>query len=215
MLPRIPSRHSGHPLRFIVLPGLDGTGLALQAFAAELRALGPVEVRSYPVEGPQDYADLAAAMAPVGAGDVLVAESFGGPLAIALAARAAQPPRALVLCASFATSPRPGLRPWATLLRRLPLPAPPRRLAAAALFGPWTTPALNEALGQALAVVPMPVLRARLDAALCVDVRAGLRALRCPLLYLRASAIARGPPNDSATSTSPAPTGAIAAARSA
>lgn len=199
MLSRLPSRHSGHPLRFIVLPGLDGTGLLVQSFAAELRAHGPVEVRRYPVEGPQGYADLAAAMAPVGAGDVLVAESFGGPLAIALAARAEPPPRALVLCASFATSPRPGLRAWTTSLRRLPLPLPPKRLAAAALFGPWTTPALSEALGQVLAAVPMPVLRARLDAALCADVRDELRTLRCPLLYLRASGDRLVPPTAAAT----------------
>lgn len=199
MLPRLLTRDPARSPRFVVLPGLDGTGLLLQAFAAELCALGPVEVRRYPTDGPQDYASLAAAMAPVGAGDVLVAESFGGPLAIALAARAEPPPRALVLCASFATSPRPGLRSWATLLRRLPLPLPPKRLAAAALFGSWTAPALSEALGQALAAVPMPVLRARLDAALCADVRAELQASRCPLLYLRANADRLVPPTAPAT----------------
>jgi pimeloyl-ACP methyl ester carboxylesterase len=196
MLPRLSPRDSGNPLRFVVLPGLDGTGLLLQAFAAELRALGPVEVRRYPTSGPQDYASLAAMMAPVGAGDVLVAESFGGPLAIALAARAA--PRALVLCASFASSPRPGLRPWTPLLRRLPLP-PPRRFAAAALFGRRGTPALSDALGCALAAVPMRILQARLSAALCADRGDELQALRCPLLYLRASVDRLVPPTAAKT----------------
>lgn len=186
---RFPIPDSPFPARrFIVLPGLDGTGLLLQPFAAALRALGDVEIRRYPMHGPQDYASLAAAMAPPGAGDVLVAESFGGPLAIALAARSAQAPRALVLCASFATAPRPRLRPWAPLLRSLPSLRPLRRLAAALLFGRRSTTELNEALGQVLATVPPAVLRARLQAALSVDGTAPLRALRCPLLYLRANA---------------------------
>lgn len=174
--------------RFVVLPGLDGSGLLLQPFAAALRQLGDVEVRSYPPDGPQDYASLAAAIAPVRAGDVLVAESFGGPLAVMLAARAAPAPRALVLCASFARSPRPWLRPLAPLLRGLPAWRPPRRLASAVLFGRRTTPELDAALAQVLATVPMPVLRARLQAALSVDTAALLCTSRCPLLYLRARA---------------------------
>jgi pimeloyl-ACP methyl ester carboxylesterase len=193
---RFPVRDSRFPAaanrRFVVLPGLDGTGLLLQSFAAALRSCGDVEIRGYPTQGPQDHASLAAAMAPVGAGDVLVAESFGGPLAIALAAQAAAAPRALVLCASFATSPRPWLRPLAPLLRGLSsrpgsLASLLRRPVAALLFGRWATAELNDALGQALAAVPAWVLRARLQAVLDVDMAAALRALRCPLLYLRAN----------------------------
>uniref|UniRef100_UPI003CCCAC8B alpha/beta fold hydrolase n=1 Tax=Tahibacter caeni TaxID=1453545 RepID=UPI003CCCAC8B len=64
---------------------------------------------------------------------------------------------------------------------------PPRALASAALFGRRATPALNDALGDVLAAVPAAVLQARLQAALRADGSAPLAALRCPLLYLRAT----------------------------
>jgi len=106
--------------RFLLLPGLDGTGELLRDFADLLAPLGPVEILRYPGDRPRDYDALCselAAQAHIDHDSVVLAESFAGPLGIALAARAAVPPRALVLSASFAVSPLP----W---LRRLALQSP-------------------------------------------------------------------------------------------
>lgn len=177
--------------RFVLLPGLDGTGDLLQAFAALLQQLGPVEVIAYPSEPVAGYTTLLeqlAARVTVDADTVLLAESFAGPLGIALVAQAAVAPRALVLCATFADSPLPWLRPLAPLLRGLPLHGLPPWLCAAATFGRWATPAWSARLHATLHQVPQPVLRERLRAALRVDWREALSGVRCPLLYLQASA---------------------------
>jgi hypothetical protein len=99
--------------RFLLLPGLDGTGELLREFADLLAPLGPVEVLRYPGDRPLDYEALCselAAQAHIDQDCVVLAESFAGPLGIALAARAAVPPRALVLSASFAVSSAPARR---------------------------------------------------------------------------------------------------------
>ncbi len=177
--------------RFLLLPGLDGTGELLRDFADVLASLGPVEILRYPGDRPREYdalCDDLAAQAPIDGNCVLLAESFAGPLGIALAARATVPPRGLVLCASFAVSPLPWLRRLAPLTHWLPVHGVPRRLSDAFLLGRWATPRWSAKLDAAMRQVPAPVLRARLRAALCVDWRHELRALRCPVLYLQATA---------------------------
>lgn len=103
--------------RFLLLPGLDGTGELLRDFASRLAPLGPVEILRYPGDRPRDYDALYSELAQthIDRDSVVLAESFAGPLGIALAARAAIPPRGLVLCASFAANPLPWLRRLAPL----------------------------------------------------------------------------------------------------
>lgn len=177
--------------RFLLLPGLDGTGELLRDFADRLAPLGPVEILRYPGDRPRNYDDLCselAAQAQIGRDSIVVAESFAGPLGIALAARSAVPPRALVLSASFAVSPLPWLRRLAPLTHWLPVHGVPRRLSDALLLGRWATPRWSSRLDAALRQVPASVLRARLRAALLVDWRHELRSLACPVLYLQATA---------------------------
>ncbi len=177
--------------RFLLLPGLDGTGELLRDFADLLAPLGPVEILRYPGDRPRDYDALCselAAQAHIDHDSVVLAESFAGPLGIALAARAAVPPRALVLSASFAVSPLPWLRRLAPLTHWLPVHDAPRWLSDALLLGRWATPRWSSRLDAALRQVPATVLRARLRAALCVDWRHELRALACLVLYLQATA---------------------------
>ncbi|TDR40380.1 hypothetical protein DFR29_11380 [Tahibacter aquaticus] len=160
-------------------------------FAALLQQLVPVEVIAYPSEPVAGYTTLLeqlAARVTVDADTVLLAESFAGPLGVALVAQAAVAPRALVLCATFADSPLLWLRPLAPLLRGLPLHGLPPWLCAAATFGRWATPAWSARLHATLHQVPQPVLRERLRAALRVAWREALSGVRCPLLYLQASA---------------------------
>ncbi|MCQ4164538.1 alpha/beta fold hydrolase [Tahibacter harae] len=183
--------------RFLLLPGLDGTGDLLRDFAAQLEVLGPVEVLCYPGAGAQDYATLLRglqARVRIDADCVILAESFAGPLGMALAAQAAVVPRALVLCATFAASPQPWLRPLAPLLDWLPLQALPDWAKALPNLGTWITRARSRQLGAALRPLPQPVLRQRLRSALLADGQAALAATRCPLLYLQASADCVVPP---------------------
>lgn len=174
--------------RFLLLPGLDGTGELLHEPVAALRALGPVQVLHYPQQGEQSYAALAAALreqAGDAAGSVIVAESFGGPLGIALAQ--AIRPQALVLCASFVSSPLPLLRPLAGLLPMMPLQALPTRIVAALLLGRWATPERVARLDRVWRSLPQALPRQRLQAVLGADARAVLAGLSCRLLYLQAS----------------------------
>lgn len=177
--------------RFVVLPGLDGTGELLREFATALSALGSVDALSYPADRALGYAALCdelAADARIDGDCVVIAESFAGPLGIALAARAKQPPRALVLSASFAVCPLPWLRRLAPMTHWLPVHAIPRVLSNVLLLGPWATPDWSRRLDAALRRVSAPVLRARLRAALEVDWRHELHALRSRVLYLQATA---------------------------
>lgn len=174
--------------RFLLLPGLDGTGELLHEPAAVIGALGPVQVLRYPQQGKQSYAALAAALrqqAGDGADTVIVAESFGGPLGIALAQ--AIRPRALVLCASFVSSPLPWLRPLAGLLPMTPLQALPTRIAAALLLGRWATPERVARLDRVWRSLPRALPVQRLQAVLGADAQSVLAGLACRLLYLQAS----------------------------
>jgi len=94
-------------MRLIVLPGLDGTGALTAPLGDTLRGSHDVEIISYPTNLTR-YEDIAPWLAPqLGSRDyALVAESFSGPLAIAIAAERPQGLKALVLVASFARSPR-------------------------------------------------------------------------------------------------------------
>ncbi|MEO8023451.1 alpha/beta hydrolase [Polaromonas sp.] len=174
----------------VVLPGMDGTGELLAAFAAAVSPGIKVKVLRYPATEALDYAGLEAvarAALPVNEPYVLLGESFSGPIAIALAA--SRPPQllGLVLCCTFARNPRPlmvVLRPWVGLL---PMVVIPVGLLARLLLGRFYTMAWRHALSRALGQVARPVLRARLRAVLSADVSPQLAEVVVPTLYLRAA----------------------------
>lgn len=175
------------PPHLILLPGLDGTG---ELFAPLLQALGEdvtTSVVRYSAELTFDeYVESAAEALPERC--VVIAESFSGPVAIALAARHPGKVRCLVLCATFATSP---FRPLTKLVRFVP-----KRLFR-------TSPLLAVVLnyfslsGDSADVRPSPVavvsgvppaiMRARLACLATVDVRRLLSRVAVPVLYLRAA----------------------------
>ena len=108
------------PLPLVLLPGLDGTGWMFRDFVA---ALGPTvapRVVAYPTHEARTYVGLEpiveASLPSDGAPFALVAESFGGPLALRVAAK--RPPGlvAVVLVATFVRAPVP---PWMQHLRGL------------------------------------------------------------------------------------------------
>ena len=176
-------------MTLVLLPGMDGTG---QLFAPFLAALGPefrTRVVSYPVDQPLGYAELellARAAIPARGPYVILGESFSGPIAVSIAASGAARLKGLILCCSFVRSPLRVLPGVGTLLGWLPVTAAPVLLMEQMLLGRFSTPALRAALERTMAQVSAPAIRARMVAALSVDVSAELAALRLPMMYLRA-----------------------------
>lgn len=171
----------------ILLPGLDGTG---ELFAPLLRALGEdvtTSVVRYSAELTFDeYVESAAKALPERC--VVIAESFSGPVAIAVAARHPSKVRCLVLCATFATSPfRPLTRLARFVPKRLFRTSP---LLATVLNYFSLSGDLADVRPSPVAVVsgvPPAIMRARLACLAAMDVRPLLKRVAAPVLYLRAS----------------------------
>lgn len=157
----------------VVLPGLDGTGIPLAPFAT---AFGPdvkVVVVTYPNTEPLGYADLervAWACLPTDEPYVLLGESFSGPIAISIAASNPVGLCGLVLCCSFARSPRPWLSWCRPLVSVAPVQALPVGLLSVAVLGRFSSAEHRRTLARALSMVAPSVLRARGQAVLQVDV---------------------------------------------
>ena len=170
-------------LTLVLLPGLDGTGLLFASLIAALPAgVRPAVVR-YPVDRVMGYDELASDVAgrlPQGERFVLVGESFGGPLAVLVAARRPAGLIGIVLCATFITCPRPWVGP---LLRPFTQPWPFRLYPAykRAKSGSWA------AAAEVSRLVRPDVIASRVRMVFSVDVREQLAACPVPILYLRAA----------------------------
>ncbi|MFG6486165.1 alpha/beta fold hydrolase [Roseateles sp. BYS78W] len=174
----------------VLLPGLDGTGSLFQPLLRELPAGWRTRVVAYPMDARADYVvltRLAAEALPADGPLVVLGESFSGPVAIRLAAALGPRLRALILCCSFARSPRPALSRLGRLLPWLPPPGlVPAWLSERVLLGGGPSDEARVLLAEALAQLPAAVLRARLRMVMAVDVSEELAAVRAPVLYLQA-----------------------------
>lgn len=173
----------------VLLPGLDGTGLL---FAPLLKALPPYLqsiVLTYPPDQELGYEELLALVLralPAQAPFVLLGESFGGPLALRVAATHPPGLRGLILCASFVSYPHSYVPRWsAPLVRAWPFRLFPLISQLKALLGRYSTPALRALTQSALALVEASVLAQRTRAVIQVDVSAELKACTLPMLYLQ------------------------------
>jgi pimeloyl-[acyl-carrier protein] methyl ester esterase len=184
---RQPSAFRRHLRQLFLLPGLDGTGRLLAPFLRDApegvkAAVVPLPHRSGDYRGLIEYLLRELDLQPR---TILVAESFSGPVALALAAR--RPVAGVVLCNSFVLPPAP------RLLRTLVHPAlfrprPPAWLVQRYLLNGTAIPDLVAAVRDAIHSVEPPVLAARLRAVLTVDAVPDLRRSQQRILYLRASA---------------------------
>ena len=178
------------PLSLVILPGLDGTGRLFGPLAAALPDWIAPDVVDYPVDRVAGYDELAAtvgARLPTDCPFVLLGESFGGPLAMRVAAGRPAGLVGLVLCATFGTSPRPVLGP---ALRWLARPAVFRLHPFYRRARRWTSrdPAAVGTWAASVDVaarVRPDVMAARVRLALSVDARADLARCAVPVLYLR------------------------------
>ena len=175
-------------IKLVLLPGLDGTGLAFRPLLATLPDWITPQVHAFPGATPAGYDQLlpgVLAALPRSAPFALLGESFAGPLAVMAAATPPAGLRAVILCASFVRNPILWLPRWAApIVRPFPFRFYPVVTALKRWFGRFSTPELRALLSEALAGVERPVLAARVREILRVDASAALRACPVPILYL-------------------------------
>jgi pimeloyl-ACP methyl ester carboxylesterase len=177
-------------MKLVLLPGLDGTGRLFGPLAQALPAdLSPVII-SYPADQRLSYAELVHFVSerlPAAEDFVLLAESFSGPVAIEIGARQAENLKALILSATFVSSPTLVPQILSFLIRE---PAfvfePPRFFIGRYLLGEEPPSDLVESFRQATRSVRPDVLASRMRSVVNVDVRRAFEACRLPILYLQA-----------------------------
>jgi pimeloyl-[acyl-carrier protein] methyl ester esterase len=174
----------------VLLPGLDGTGIL---FADFVRAVAPSVdcwVLPYPKDQPMGYDDLDVLITqslPQSRPYVLLGESFAGPLALRVAARAPAGLIGLILCVTFARNPFPALR-WARpLAAYLPLKSLPRWLRAPLMWGSNDPKQASSQTERAISGVSAAVIRLRIAELMAADETPALALIRVPSLVLRAT----------------------------
>ena len=176
--------------KLVLLPGMDGSGELFRGLVTVLPEELETETLWYPADRYMKYGELAGTLRgaiPVDEPFVLVAESYGAPLAVLIASL--EPPnlKGIVLSAGFVTSPLRGWRRtliWdlAPLLAHVSMPA---LVARYLLVGQEAPQALVELVTGAVSWVTPKVLGARVREVLNTDVRAELAQVKVPVLYLQ------------------------------
>jgi pimeloyl-[acyl-carrier protein] methyl ester esterase len=113
-----------------------------------------------------------------------LAESFSGPVGVAIAADAPPRMKGLILGCSFAANPLPVFGPLARLIAAFPAMKIPPALFAPFLYAGYGTTELKRAHARAMSKVSAQTLRARVAAILAVDHTSRLRHIKVPMLYL-------------------------------
>lgn len=174
-------------MKWIFLPGMDGSGEFFEPFLKTLPEGVEVETVGFPAEEKLGYDELLSWLLPRLPKDepfLVVAESFSGPLAVRLAAEEPAGMVGAVVSASFVRHPLPRCLRWLPLaaIFRLVLPKGLVRFALAddAAMGP----SLYEAFYQVMRYSPPEVLAHRARAALQIDGTNALKGCRLPLLFL-------------------------------
>jgi pimeloyl-ACP methyl ester carboxylesterase len=176
--------------KLVLLPGMDGSGELFRGLAGVLPEGLETETLWYPADRYLTYGELAGTLRgaiPVDEPFVLVAESYGVPLAILIAAL--EPPnlKGIVLSAGFATSPLRGWRRtlvWdlAPLFSHVALPG---LVARYLMVGQEAPRALVELVTGAVSWLTPKVLSGRVREMLNTEARAELALVKVPVLYLQ------------------------------
>lgn len=171
----------------VLLPGLDGTEIFFAPLLAHLPTSIEPLVITYPSSGANDYESLL----PIVLDKikhlesfVIMGLSFGGPLALMVAAHCAPQVRGVILCASFVTAPRPRLARFRIFLST-PLIALTRALRRLRLLVPgYASSEFRRAKAITWKRVNARELAARSRSALSVDARPQLRKCSERLMYM-------------------------------
>jgi len=186
----VPAMKKGSPVRkLVVLPGMDGTGRLLKPFIDCLGRRVDAQLFDYPTHVIQSYDEIInnveAVLPRDGEDFVILAESFAGPIGLALAQKGIPGLRALILVVTFAVTPR---HPLLQLTRALPmskllsLPVPRRFARRLMLGGSPPEGALDTLLFH---MISPEVLASRLEEMrkLSLD----LEVLNMPAMYIQAT----------------------------
>jgi pimeloyl-ACP methyl ester carboxylesterase len=170
---------------------MDGSGELFEDFAAQLGENIEPLVQRFPADRALGYEALAehvAANLPRDRPYAILGESFSGPLAIMLAAapERARWVRALILSCSFAHNPVPALGQLRALVDLVPIDLLPKRLIVDYFLGDTQDAGLMNKLLAVSAKLAAEVWRARVKAALAINVTKQLQQVSAPILYLRA-----------------------------
>ena len=171
----------------VLLPGLDGTDIFFAPLLAHLPASIEPLVITYPVSGENNYESLLPLVLDKIKhleSFVIMGLSFGGPLALMVAAHCASQARGVILCASFTTAPRPRLARFRFVLNT-PLIALTRAMRRLRLLLPgYATSEFRRAKAMTWQRVNARELAARARSALSVDVRPQLYQCSERLMYM-------------------------------
>ena len=177
-------------LKLVLLPGLDGTGLLFKPFTDALLSDVETIVITYPADEVRSYEQLTEdviAQLPKTEPFVLVAESFSGPIAYAVALQQPENMQSVVFVASFLKPPQRLVLGLSRLLpRRLLLSLPvPELVAKLFLLGSNVSDSVVELFRTSLRDVPAKVLSYRLDEI----ARLNLKLQTCDMkaIYLQAT----------------------------
>jgi pimeloyl-[acyl-carrier protein] methyl ester esterase len=171
----------------VLLPGLDGTEILFGPLLHHLPSWIHPVVIEYPIPGANNYETLLEIVdkevASLGSFAIL-GWSFGGPLALMIAARRPSQVSAVVLCASFVTPPIPKLVPFRSIVIT-PVFAIFRTFRRLRFWIPgFASNDLRRAKAAIWRRVGARVLAARSRAIMILDARPLLKACRAPMLYL-------------------------------
>ncbi len=175
-------------MHLVILPGLDGTALQLDEFVDLARAqYTAVTVIEYPQDEFLEYSKLfifVQARLPAKEKFFLLAESFSGPIAIAIAAAHPRNLQALVLVASFARYHSIFKYP-ARFAKRWYSPSwLPFFFIRYLLFGSNKKHTQTQKLRHTMRLINPRIFQFRAKQALYVDMRASLSEVQVPVLYL-------------------------------
>jgi len=176
-------------MKLVLLPGLDGTGVLFRPFLAALPPdIEPVVV-SYPTQKPLGYGELLSlvqAKIPMHEPFALLGESFGGPLALRVAAARPQGLQAVILCGSFVSCPFAFVPKWASkLVSSWPFHAFPLFAKCKGRLGLYASKEHLALSIEALTQVAPGVFAERVRQIIHIDVAAELRDCTAPILYLQ------------------------------
>jgi len=176
-------------LNAILFPGIDGTGKMYGPLLECLPDWIAPQVMNYPTQRVLSYTELTDDVLrrlPVAGEFIIIAESFAGPLALMLRERVPERVKALVLCGTFLSNPRPWLSiPARWLLRDWMLAMEPNKfLGKVFVTGFEISDAM---LAKAISIhkeVSPTVIRHRLYDVFAVDVRTLYKQCPAPMLHL-------------------------------
>lgn len=177
-------------MKLVLLPGLDGTGRLFGPFRRVLPPHLSSVIISYPTDQKLSYPELvqfASERLPSDEDFVLLAESFSGPVAIEIAAKQAENLKALILSATFVSSPTqvPQIMSFFLCGPAFVL-GPPQFVISRYLLGEGPSLDLVASFRQTMRSVRPDVLACRMRSVVNVDVRRAFEACRLPILYLHA-----------------------------